>query len=145
MDFAKLDARTGSETAQRMALVHPITGKAITNDGKPCFALVLGSHSRAIQATRLAEAKAKMTAKVDDDDSEKTAAGLHQAFMEFALTVLTGFENVMIDGRAATLEDGPRIMDLFMTVASKKPYGFAHQVVDFANEVAHFLPSSSAP
>jgi len=143
MDFASLDARGGAETSQRMTILHPITGKPIMHDDKPCYALVKGTHARSVQDAAHAAARAQM--QQDKATGEEAKETYHESMVRFALMVLDGFENVVFDGKAATKADARRFLDLFLTVPGEnKPGSFAQQVVTFANEVTHFLPEASA-
>ena len=143
MDFSNLDARGGAETPQRMTILHPVTGEPITHEGKPCFALVLGAHARSVQDVARREARAQM--QRDKDAGEEAQESYHDSMVRFATLVVAGFENVVFDGKAATVDDAPRFLDLFLSVPGKAdPGSFAQQVVTFSNEVTHFLAETSA-
>lgn len=142
MDFSKLDARGGAESPQRMTILHPLTGKPIDHDGKPCIALVRGAHARSVQDVARREAKAQM--QRDKEAGEEAQETYHESMVRFARLVLVGFENVVFDGRQANEDDVPRFLDLFLSVpGDAKPGSFAQQVVTFANEVTHFLDATS--
>lgn len=143
MDFSNLDARGGAEVSSRMTIRHPITGKPITHDGKPCYVLVKGAHARSVQQVAQEAARAQMLRDMEAGEEEKET--FHESMIRFGLLVVEGFENVVFDGKPATKDDARRFLDLFMSVPGERdPGSFAQQVVTFANEVANFLPKASA-
>jgi len=162
MDFSKHDARTAAENPQPLKLRNPATGEYIT-DGKDdqgndkfCTVLVIGSHSRSVQAGILEDARKKLNnVKGKKKKDEASAlADVQKTLIEGAARVIRGFENIEKDGKPLdpkNKDDVQWFLDLnFVSVksllASEKEQeeewlgdSFAQQILKASNDASAYL------
>lgn len=157
MDFKKFDARSAAETPQPVKLRDPATGDYIMDGKNHCTVLIVGSHSRSIQAGILEDARTKMNSgkgKRNKDDQAKALADMQKTLAEGAARVIRGFENIERDGRLITTDadDVAWFLDLnFLSVKSLMATGedddsdkwlgdsFAQQILKASNDASVFL------
>lgn len=155
MEFTNFDSRTAAETAQPVKLRDPATGEFIMDGKQHCTVLVVGSHSRSIQAGILDDARAKLNqakGKKKKDDAS-ALADVQKTLIEGAARVIRGFEHIERDGRPMTnsKEDVDWFLDLnFLSVKSLlatdsedddtwRNDSFAQQILKASNDASAYL------
>jgi len=158
MDFNKLDSRTAAEKPQRVHLRRQDDGMPISDGDKACVVLVVGSHSRSVQAGILEDARAKLNAskgkKKSKEEQANALADVQKTLIEGATRVIRGFENIERDGKPLTTsaEDIAWFLDLnFLSVKSLMATGenedeekwlgdsFAQQILKASNDSGAYL------
>lgn len=152
MDFLKtLDARTAAETPRELHLRHPATGEPIFDGELPCIVLVKGASSRTVQAAIREDEMAAM--KGGEKPDAQSLEDMHNRSVKAATRLIAGFVGMETEGRAMTLDDAPKFLDLTLISVQhlmRKPGdgewhrpSFAQQILDFAHDDANFLPAMS--
>jgi hypothetical protein len=158
MDFSKLDSRTAAEKPQQVHLRNPATGEYIMDGDKPCVVLVVGSHSRSVQAGILDDARAKLNAskgrKKTKDEQANALADVQKTLVEGATRVIRGFVNISRGDVPLTTsaDDLAWFLDLnFLSVKSLMATGeddesdvwrgdsFAQQILKASNDAGAYL------
>lgn len=154
MEFTKYDARTAAENPQPLKLRDPATGEYIMDGKLHCTVLVIGSHSRSVQAGILDEARNKLNqvkGKKKKDEAN-ALADVQKTLAEGATRVIRGFENIEKDGKPLTTgkDDVAWFLDLnFLSVKSLlatdeddemwRGDSFAQQILKASNDASAYL------
>lgn len=140
MDFNKFDSVSASNQGRNLQLKHPATGKPIFDPEtkKPCIVTVLGSESDAVQKSlkqRRAELSGRKNKKIEETDVDE----LIEDFIESAIPLIVGFQNVHKGDQPATVEDVNWFLRLQRPTFKEGEQSFAEQVLEFAASRANFL------
>lgn len=122
MDLAKLDTTMKSEEGVKMPLLHPVD-----NSDTGVVLVLRGSSSKASKA-----ALAKYR-KIADDD-RKSDAEKDKAASEYLSKCIMEIENAEYDG--TPIDSNPERIRWFV---DRFPWAAA-QVLEFTNDIEHFLP-----
>jgi hypothetical protein len=138
MDFNSFDSRAAAEKGRDLHLVHPSTGDAILDGGKPCIVIVRGTESREAQAA-LAKIR-KMKLAEEEKADEASLEDMHQRLVETAMPLVIGFNNVNRgDKPAAAPADVEWFLNLQLINGVEGERSFVEQVVNFATKRSNFL------
>jgi hypothetical protein len=143
MDFNRFDSRTAADQGRDLHLRHPVTGEPLSDEGKPCIAIVRGSEGREVQAEMAKLRAAKMEAE-GEDKAATSVDGAHKALVEAARVLIVGFKNVNRGKSPAKVpEDVDWFLNLQMATGRRNELSFAEQVAEFASKRANFLEQPS--
>lgn len=159
MDFTKKDARTSAETPFELKLRDQATGEYIMDGDQHCVVLIVGSHSRSVQAGILEDARAKLNnsskGKKKKEDQASALEDVQKTLIEGASRVIRGFVNISRGDVPLTTskEDLHWFLDLnFVSVPSLmaqnevddeeevwRKDSFAQQILKASNDASSFL------
>ena len=157
MDFSKFDSRSAAEIPQEVHLRDPASGDEIFDGTEPCIVLVVGSHSRTVQAGILEDARKKVSTskgKKKKDEDSQALADVQKTLTEGAARVIRGFVNMEHEDGHELDADAPDdvqwFLDLnFISIKSllnqdeedEKWLGdsFAQQILKASNDSGNYL------
>lgn len=151
MDLFAYDARGRAEKGEFMQLRDPITNEPIdAKDGKHPGFVVRGLASRSAQrrfGAMLAKMKDEQEA-ADDTEGESPLEKAHEALIEQAMDYIVEPRNLEVDGEPVKTEAQiRRVLDMTFPQMSRTDDDkwevvnktFAQQVIEFAEDQAHFF------
>lgn len=154
MDLSAYDARGRAEKGEFMQLADPVTGEPINaEDGKHPGFIVRGLASRSAQR-RLGAMLAKMKDEqeaaetAEDTDGESPLEKAHEALIEQAMDYIVEARNLEVGGEPVKTEDQiRRVLDMTFPQMRRNDDDqfemvnktFAQQVIEFAEDQAHFF------